>query len=85
VGNKTDLNGNRQVTEDEGQQIAKSWNAQVTRHFWFLKLKLCVQFLEVSAKEGSKVRGVFEGTIKKIEALINGTGREAKEKKCSIQ
>ncbi|CBY09843.1 unnamed protein product [Oikopleura dioica] len=70
VGNKTDLNGNRQVTEDEGKQIAKSWNAQ---------------FLEVSAKEGSKVRGVFEGTIKKIEALINGTGREAKEKKCSIQ
>ena len=32
VGNKTDLNGNRQVTEQEGQQIARSWNAQVTSH-----------------------------------------------------
>jgi Ras-related protein Rab-6A len=45
VGNKNDLNDEREVSSEEGQEIAKKHNAKV--------------FIETSAKEGTNIDQLF--------------------------
>ncbi|KAJ3417083.1 GTP-binding protein [Chytridiales sp. JEL 0842] len=52
VGNKADLQGQRQVQEEDGKKIAAEWNAH---------------FVETSAKVGTNVTRIFELMLAQIE------------------
>jgi len=70
VGNKTDLEENRQVTLAEGKETAKSWNLPPS------------SFKEVSAKRIDEIQEVFQTIIMEIEDFK----LDKKEKKnCVIQ
>uniref|UniRef100_A0A9J2Q6Q0 Uncharacterized protein n=1 Tax=Ascaris lumbricoides TaxID=6252 RepID=A0A9J2Q6Q0_ASCLU len=57
VGNKVDLQHNsRQVSMEEGQKLAASWNAA---------------FLETSAKDNTAVQQIFDRLLREIE-IANG-------------
>ena len=56
VGNKSDLSNNRQVTFDEGKEMAKNNN---------------MMFFEASAKTGENVDKIFEESSKEINNKIN--------------
>ncbi|RKO97677.1 hypothetical protein CAUPRSCDRAFT_2064, partial [Caulochytrium protostelioides] len=52
VGNKSDLDGQRQVSLEEGQRMARDWNAG---------------FLEASAKANHNIGRIFESLLERIE------------------
>ncbi|RUS18832.1 ferrous iron transporter B [Endogone sp. FLAS-F59071] len=52
VGNKTDLDGQRQVSVEEGQELAASWGCQ---------------FIEASAKNNENINQLFELMIAEVE------------------
>ena len=52
VGNKNDLSGQRQVSEEEGKKLATSWTAS---------------FVETSAKVGTNVTKIFELMLAEVE------------------
>ena len=56
VGNKSDLSNNRQVTFDEGKEMAKNNNMMI---------------FETSAKTGENVDKIFEESAKEIHNKIN--------------
>eukprot|EP00039_Didymoeca_costata_P007262 m.97885 g.97885 ORF g.97885 m.97885 type:complete len:181 (-) comp13615_c2_seq1:3244-3786(-) len=68
VGNKTDLGEKREVTKDEGKQLAASLSAS---------------YMETSAKDDQGVSDVFVQIVKEINKTQGVQGRDP-EKGCSI-
>ena len=66
VGNKCDLEEERRVTTDEGQELAKSFDCP---------------FFETSAKERINVDEVFDGAIRELERWEPFLARAGKTKK----
>ncbi|ORX96735.1 ras-related protein rab-6B [Basidiobolus meristosporus CBS 931.73] len=60
VGNKTDLNDKRQVTTDEGEQLAKELN---------------IMFVETSAKAGFNVKALFRRIAQALPG-VEGSGSD---------
>ncbi len=56
IGNKIDLEGERQVTSEQGRAFAK---------------KEGLQFMEISAKEYKKVEGAFNALAENILKLLD--------------
>lgn len=56
VGNKKDLQNQRQVTTEEVKELAQQWNCQ---------------WVETSAKTNENIGKLFEGMIEEIERSIN--------------
>ena len=70
VGNKSDLNEQRKVTFEEGQQMAKNNN---------------MLFYETSAKSGLNVDKVFEDSAKEIHKKINDGYYDLESDVCGIK
>ena len=70
VGNKSDLNEQRKVTFEEGQQMAKNNN---------------MLFYETSAKSGLNVDKVFEDSAKEIHKKINEGYYDLESDVCGIK
>ncbi|KAJ5066567.1 gtp-binding protein rheb [Anaeramoeba ignava] len=66
VGNKSDLEESRQVSIQEGQNLANSWKCP---------------FFECSAKENQNISQTFFSTLEQIELSINPNFRITQEKK----
>ncbi|EGG24510.1 hypothetical protein DFA_02753 [Cavenderia fasciculata] len=52
IGNKADLESDRQVSSDEAQQLCAKWG---------------VEFMEASAKTGMNIDSVFESVVKQVQ------------------
>ncbi len=70
VGNKSDLNQNRKVTFEEGQEMAKNNN---------------LMFFETSAKTGENVDKIFEDSAKEIYNKINQGYYDLESDVCGIK
>ena len=68
VGNKTDLQVDRRVTQEQGKNLAAEMKAA---------------FLETSAKENQNVEDIFRRVIAQMES-IEGGGGGGEEKKCTV-
>lgn len=66
VGNKCDLNGQRQLSLDDAQNLANEWNCAV---------------VEASAKQNLNVGRIFETCLAEIEKS-EGTAPEAEKRGC---
>ncbi|KAI9295790.1 ras-2 [Neoconidiobolus thromboides FSU 785] len=64
VGNKKDLQAQRQVSLDEGKELSLSWNCQ---------------HLETSAKNNDNISRAFDMMINEIEKSMNPTEEDKKE------
>eukprot|EP00054_Salpingoeca_dolichothecata_P037149 m.9905 g.9905 ORF g.9905 m.9905 type:complete len:182 (-) comp7288_c0_seq1:100-645(-) len=64
VGNKTDLNSEREVSQDDGKRFSQ---------------KIQAQYLESSAKDNQNVQQVFEAIIHQIEKLSGDPIKEDKD------
>mmetsp|Transcript_17334 Transcript_17334/g.17279 ORF Transcript_17334/g.17279 Transcript_17334/m.17279 type:complete len:121 (+) Transcript_17334:249-611(+) len=58
IGNKVDLSNNRQVKQDEAQQLAE---------------RLGMDYIETSAKNSQNVKQAFENMSKKILSTVSAT------------
>lgn len=56
VGNKADLSHQREVSIEEGQQLAAAWNCT---------------FLETSAKTTKNVNAIFIDVVREMSTLMN--------------
>ena len=70
VGNKSDLNEQRRVTLEEGQQMAKNNN---------------LIFFETSAKSGENVDKIFEVSAREIDKRINEGHYDLESDICGIK
>ena len=70
IGNKADLNEQRKVTFEEGQQMAKNNN---------------MLFFETSAKSGLNVDKAFEDSAKEIHKKINDGYYDLESDVCGIK
>lgn len=70
VGNKCDLESQRQVTFQQGQDLAKSFNAA---------------FIETSAKNNENIDKAFEALISQIDLYFANESNKNKEKNCVVQ
>ena len=70
VGNKSDLNEQRKVSLEEGQQMAKNNN---------------MMFFETSAKSGSNVDKIFEQSAKEIDSKLNEGYYDLESDVCGIK
>ena len=70
VGNKSDLNDYRQVTLEEGQEMARTHN---------------LMFFETSAKTGENVNKIFEDSAKEIYDKINQGYYDLESDVCGIK
>eukprot|EP00826_Nyctotherus_ovalis_P041886 TRINITY_DN4268_c0_g3_i10.p1 TRINITY_DN4268_c0_g3~~TRINITY_DN4268_c0_g3_i10.p1 ORF type:complete len:108 (+),score=28.12 TRINITY_DN4268_c0_g3_i10:449-772(+) len=64
VGNKADLEHKRKVTKEQGQEIADIYH---------------MKFMEVSAKTGMNVSGMFSAIVEEVEKmpmLMNEQGKD---------
>ncbi|KAH8924514.1 hypothetical protein BT69DRAFT_1308137 [Atractiella rhizophila] len=68
VGNKCDLNQARQVSPEQGQELAK---------------KLHCPFIETSAKTSENVNRIFEFIVQEMEKELN-PDQQPQESKCTI-
>ncbi|KAI8390128.1 ferrous iron transporter B [Blakeslea trispora] len=68
VGNKSDLNMQRQVSTQEGQELAQQWNCP---------------FVETSAKLDENVSKIFDHIIAHIER-VNNPSSDGKDSGCHI-
>ncbi|CAK72934.1 unnamed protein product (macronuclear) [Paramecium tetraurelia] len=66
IGNKSDLNGAREVTPEEGQQLANT---------------LGVQYIETSAKEGFNVEHAFQTLLAEVYARHEKEEKEKESQK----
>jgi Ras family protein len=69
VGNKSDLQAEREVSKEQGEKLAKEMNAV---------------FLETSAKDNICVNGLFERCVNQIEKALGNMDDSNPDKKCSI-
>lgn len=69
VGNKSDLQSEREVSKEQGEKLAKEINAV---------------FLETSAKDNICVNDLFERCVSQIEKALGNTDDSNPDKKCSI-
>lgn len=69
VGNKNDLESQRQVTKAEGVALAKEFNCG---------------FVETSARQNKNIDKAFEGLIQEIEKLQNPDSQGSDDKQCII-
>ena len=70
VGNKSDLNEQRKVSFEEGQQMAKNNN---------------MMFFETSAKSGANVDKIFEQSAKEIDSKLNEGYYDLESDVCGIK
>ena len=70
VGNKSDLEDNREVTKDEGQEIADSFG---------------LLFYETSAKSGLNVNEVFNSSLQEIARRIDSNFYNLEDESCGIK
>ena len=70
VGNKSDLNEQRKVSLEEGQQMAKNNN---------------MMFFETSAKSGANVDKIFEQSAKEIDSKLNEGYYDLESDVCGIK
>ena len=70
VGNKSDLNDQRKVSLEEGQQMARNNN---------------LMFFETSAKSGENVDKIFEESAKEIDKKINEGYYDLESDICGIK
>jgi len=71
VGNKCDLDDQRQVLETAGQELANSWDK--------------APFFETSAKDNTNVTECFDEVVRKMRELAaNVTGKREKKRFCLI-
>ena len=70
VGNKCDLEDSREVTKDEGQEVADSYG---------------LLFFETSAKTGSNVNEVFENSLQEIARRIDSNYYNFEDETCGIK
>ena len=70
VGNKSDLNEQRKVSLEEGQQMAKNNN---------------MMFFETSAKSGANVDKIFEQSAKEIDSKLNEGYYDLESDICGIK
>ena len=70
IGNKNDLNNQREVTYEEGETFAKNHK---------------MMFLEVSAKTGNNVNEIFEESVKKIANNISKNVYDLGNDSCGIR
>ena len=70
IGNKTDLNDDRQVTYEEGEQFAKRNN---------------MIFLESSAKTGYNIKEIFHKSVKQIDQNILDNKYDLENESCGIR
>ena len=70
VGNKSDLEDRREVTKDEGQEIADSYG---------------LLFYETSAKTGDNVNEVFNASLQEIARRIESNFYNLEDETCGIK
>ena len=70
IGNKSDLNDNREVSYEEGEAYAKSHK---------------MMFLETSAKTGHNINQIFEKSVKQIAKNINNNVYDLSNDSCGIR
>ena len=70
VGNKSDLNDKRQVSNEEGQDLAD---------------KFGILFFETSAFTGENVNNIFEKSVEEIQKRINENYYDLEEPNCVIK
>ncbi len=70
IGNKADLNDDRQVTYEEGEQFAKRNN---------------MIFLESSAKTGYNIKEIFHKSVKQIDQNILDNKYDLENESCGIR
>ena len=70
VGNKIDLENKRQVTKEEGQELAEVYG---------------LLFMETSAKSGDKVNDVFKNSLEEIARRIDSNYYNLKDETCGIR
>ncbi|AOW06204.1 P-loop containing nucleoside triphosphate hydrolase protein [Yarrowia lipolytica] len=69
VGNKSDLDSQRQVSVEEAKELAASWGGA---------------FVETSARDGTNVAKAFELLVEEIEKTQNKTDPAAQNKNCIV-
>ena len=70
VGNKSDLNDKRQVTFEEGQELANKYD---------------MMFFETSAKDGTNVEDIFVNSAKEISKKITAGFYDLENDSCGIK
>ena len=70
VGNKCDLEDKRQVTKEEGQELADAYG---------------LLFFETSAKTDVNVKTVFNNSLEEIARRINSNYYDLEDESCGIK